>query len=299
MTPSDLTPVAGPAQMPDRSSRAPASSSHEVGAGIALTWGFGPFATAASDTESVGAVLMFVLTGETASPEDRMIMLRVPGDRPSWNARDVASGSPFHVALSLAPEALAELCRDERTPGAAALRAFLAGAEQPPLAFPLPAAARLAVESIRRCPFGGACRAMALTARAHDLLIAFLTAVEADARTSARSSPPRRLVEQVRAAAVHLEQNLELPPSLAELARRVGLSETSLKRGFPQVMGTTAFGFLRTLRMERARALLATGEATVLEAAARVGYSNPSNFAAAFRRQFGLNPKEFQLSLRP
>jgi AraC-like DNA-binding protein len=36
----------------------------------------------------------------------------------------------------------------------------------------------------------------------------------------------------------------------------------------------------------------------VLEAATLVGYSNPSNFAAAFRLQFGVNPKTFQLAAR-
>jgi AraC-like DNA-binding protein len=64
------------------------------------------------------------------------------------------------------------------------------------------------------------------------------------------------------------------------------------------VFGTTVFGYLRARRMERARALLEAGKATVLEAAALVGYSNPSNFAAAFRREFGVNPKAFQLTAR-
>jgi AraC-like DNA-binding protein len=139
---------------------------------------------------------------------------------------------------------------------------------------------------------------MALTARAHDLLLEFLTALSASLSPAAPPPLTRTADDQIRAAADHLAQNLEEPPTLAALARRVGLSETTLKRGFHQVFGTTVFGYLRTRRMARAHALLHSGEATVLEAAALVGYSNPSNFAAAFRREFGLNPKAFQLTAR-
>jgi AraC-like DNA-binding protein len=89
---------------------------------------------------------------------------------------------------------------------------------------------------------------------------------------------------------------LDHPPALPALAREVGLSETTLKRGFHQIFSTTPFAYLRARRLEHAHALLAAGDATVLEAATIVGYSNPSNFAAAFRLQFGVNPKTFQLT---
>lgn len=156
-------------------------------------------------------------------------------------------------------------------------------------------AARLAVESVRRCPLAGACRTLVLSARCHDLLVEFVSAREArPARTLVMSDTETR----VRDAAAALARRLDETPSLEALSREAGLSETTLKRGFRQVLGSTVFAHLRTLRMERARALLQSGEATVIEAATLVGYSNPSNFASAFRRQFGLNPKEFQLAAR-
>ena len=136
---------------------------------------------------------------------------------------------------------------------------------------------------------------MALSARVNDLLIEFLTCLAAIAPPA---PPLRRLDEQINAAAGLLAQRLEDPPTLAVLAGQVGVSETTLKRGFHQVFGTTVFGYLREQRMTRAHALLRSGEVTVLEAATRVGYSNPSNFTAAFRRHFGINPKEFQLAAR-
>jgi len=37
---------------------------------------------------------------------------------------------------------------------------------------------------------------------------------------------------------------------------------------------------------------LLIGDATVMQVAARLGYTNASHFAAAFKRQFGVNPGE-------
>ncbi len=138
---------------------------------------------------------------------------------------------------------------------------------------------------------------MAFTARGNDLLVEFLTALSnsLNPRLPPLSSA---LTAHIHAAAAALKRELESPPTLAVLARSTRLSESTLKRGFHQVFGTTVFGYLRARRMERARSLLERGEVTVLEAATLVGYSNPSNFASAFRRQFGLNPKAFQLTGR-
>ena len=104
--------------------------------------------------------------------------------------------------------------------------------------------------------------------------------------------------DRLRLAAEILERDLEHPPSLERLAAEVGLSETTLKRGFRREFQTSVFGYVRTRRMDKARRLIETGAATVLEAATLVGYTNPSHFAAAFRQQFGVNPKAFQLGAR-
>lgn len=260
---------------------------HPLRPGAKLVWGDTPDWSVVA---AASVVFAFVLGGDVA--QGRMLLAAGAAVPPSLGM--------FAALVALDAAALAELLAGDESAGAARIRTFAAGGGAAPLVLPLSSAARLAVESIRRCPFVGACRAVALNARGNDLLVEFLAALAA---THAPPPAPSSLLtraqtDRIHAAAARLRQDLEQPPALAELARHAGLSETSLKRGFRQVYGTTVFGYLRTLRMERARALLASGEATVLEAAALVGYSNPSNFAAAFRQEFGLNPKEFQLTSR-
>jgi AraC-like DNA-binding protein len=236
--------------------------------------------------------LRFVLGADTARHRDRMVFAG-PSGAATHDA--VESSDAFHVVLVLAPPTLDELTADPSTPGVDAILARLAEPTAPPLVLPLTAPARLAIESIRRCPFAGACRNVALAARANDLLLEFLHALAAPPPT-ASNVVLRSLRTQIESAAGLLTRDLEHPPTVSELSRHVGLSESSLKRGFHQVFGSTVFGYLRSRRMAHARSLLQSGDATVLEAAAAVGYSNPSNFAAAFRREFGVNPKTFQLN---
>jgi AraC-like DNA-binding protein len=255
---------------------------HPLGPGATLRWA--PGLAAALDPAAAAHFAFF----PPPAGGEAGVMLFLP-------ARANAAPPPaaFCACIALEAAALRDLLAGDATPGAALLRAPAA----PALTLPLTPAARFAAESILSCPFGGSLRAMALTARGHDLLLEFLTAL---ANSSAPRTGPvtRALADRIHAAADILKRRHEAPPALGALAREVGLSETTLKRGFRQVFGTTPFAYLRARRMEHAHALLAAGEATVLEAAAIVGYSNPSNFAAAFRRQFGVNPKTFQLSAR-
>ncbi len=255
---------------------------HPLGPGVTLRWAPG---LAAAVDPAAAAHFAFLLP-PTRTEAGAMFFLP---------ARATATPPPaaFCACIALEAAALRDLLTGDATPGAALLRAPAA----PALTLPLTPTARFAAESILSCPFAGSFRAMALTARGHDLLLEFLTALANSASPSA-GPITRALADRIHAAAEILKRRFEAPPALPALAREVGLSETTLKRGFRHVFGTTPFAYLRARRLEHAHALLAAGEVTVLEAAAIVGYSNPSNFAAAFRLQFGVNPKTFQLTAR-
>lgn len=84
--------------------------------------------------------------------------------------------------------------------------------------------------------------------------------------------------------------------TLHSLSATAGLSVTALKTGFPKVYGATVFGYIRNIRMETARAALASQRWSVAEAAYAVGYNHPASFSTAYRRHFGHSPK---LATRP
>jgi AraC-like DNA-binding protein len=105
-------------------------------------------------------------------------------------------------------------------------------------------------------------------------------------------------IERLHHAKEILIQNLDHPPSLLELARQVGLNDYKLKQGFRQVFGTTVFGYLQTHRMKHAKQLLAERELSVAGVAQLIGYTSQSRFCDAFKRQFGISPREYRTRLR-
>lgn len=98
-----------------------------------------------------------------------------------------------------------------------------------------------------------------------------------------------RTREQIHAVRGLLEESLQDPPSLSELARRSGLNPTKLTSAFRAQFGTSVFGYLQEYRLQQAHEMIASGEASVAVAAFRVGYS-PAHFSSAFRKRFGISP---------
>lgn len=123
-------------------------------------------------------------------------------------------------------------------------------------------------------------------------LLALLTDELADATDAEQPRLSPREIERVERVRGHLVGHLQSPPTLAELARGAAMSETKLKGAFRVRFGTSVFAFLREARMVEARRLLRARSLNVTEIAQRVGYANPSKFAAAFRRQFGKSPSD-------
>ncbi|MDZ8084278.1 MAG: AraC family transcriptional regulator [Nostoc sp. DedQUE12b] len=157
-------------------------------------------------------------------------------------------------------------------------------------------------QQIINCPFQGITKQVYLQGKVLELMALQLAPLIADdnrlrsAESSSASLSPLRLkpktITRLDYAREILISHLENPPSLLELAAMVGVSTRTLKRGFPELFGTTVFGYLTDRRMDCAEQLLRQGSITVAEVANQVGYSNPGHFAAAFKRRFYITPRQ-------
>lgn len=61
-----------------------------------------------------------------------------------------------------------------------------------------------------------------------------------------------------------------------------------------EMKGTTPADRLRRIRLEMGEQLLRTGRLPVNEIAYRVGFSDPTTFARAFRREYGCTPRDYR-----
>jgi AraC-like DNA-binding protein len=87
-------------------------------------------------------------------------------------------------------------------------------------------------------------------------------------------------------------------PTIRQVARASGMNETLLKHGFKAVFGETLFDFSVRCRMQHALSLLRERRMPVARVADAVGYAHQTTFATAFRRHFGVRPREVR-PLRP
>tara|TARA_B100000900_G_scaffold237288_1_gene201476 strand:+ start:8031 stop:8897 length:867 start_codon:yes stop_codon:yes gene_type:complete len=83
------------------------------------------------------------------------------------------------------------------------------------------------------------------------------------------------------------------PPTLVELSKKIDLSLKKLKQGFKEVYGSPVFQYLLEYKMNLSKQLLVGGNYNVNEVSMRLGYSTASHFIAAFKRRFGITPKQY------
>jgi AraC family transcriptional activator of pyochelin receptor len=87
-----------------------------------------------------------------------------------------------------------------------------------------------------------------------------------------------------------INQRVQSPPNLSEIARLVGMNEYKLKRGFKETFNNTVFGYLTEQRLQLARQILFDTDKTAAEISYEMGYSTPQHFNNAFKRRFGATP---------
>lgn len=91
-----------------------------------------------------------------------------------------------------------------------------------------------------------------------------------------------------------IDGQLAFAPSCEELSRMVHLSMSKLTRGFSSFYGMSIHQYIIEQRLAQAAQLLLEGDWNVSEIAAIVGYGKPSNFAAAFKKKYGVAPKNYR-----
>lgn len=88
----------------------------------------------------------------------------------------------------------------------------------------------------------------------------------------------------------YIRDDIRSPIMIPQLARQVGMSESSFHKHFRTITSTTPLQYQKELRLLEARRLLRAGGATVTTAAFDVGYESPSQFSREYARKFGVPP---------
>jgi AraC-like DNA-binding protein len=244
----------------------------------------------------------FTLTGDLTMAISRTERFRI--NRPSLFVYTQPAGQVIKewtpagaherfVAIVLRPQFLVDLLLGSSSEAPPLLQAFIAGTLKNFESFQLPLNARM-FEIAAKFVDNSYAGTMGLVYTEAITLELLCSAIESLKSVSA--VPTEQYTERelrcMYAARDYLMKQLAPAPGIRQVARAAGINETTLKRGFKAVFGETPFEFSVRCRMQHALVLLRDREMQVARVAVAVGYSHQTSFATAFRRHFGLRPKD-------
>jgi len=129
------------------------------------------------------------------------------------------------------------------------------------------------------------------------LIGALLQGDRANTRRSARRKSSTGSSDHVLTAKEYLNGAFQSPVRLTDVADAAGCSSWHLSRLFTQETGVRMSAYLRQLRVRHALAALANGCQDMTRLALELGFCSHSHFTAAFRREFGIPPRDARVHL--
>jgi len=110
---------------------------------------------------------------------------------------------------------------------------------------------------------------------------------------------PHRLDDvRLRRVLAYVEEHFAEDITVADLANVACLSIFHFTRAFAAAMGVPPHRYVSRRRLETAKAMIATGRASLSEIAHDCRFSSESSFTRAFRRATGMTPAKYRQTLR-
>lgn len=87
-----------------------------------------------------------------------------------------------------------------------------------------------------------------------------------------------------------MENNIEEPLSMAEIARHLGVTNRELERLFKHYLQQTPGSYYRTLRLNQARWMLQQTSHSVTDVSVACGFSSVAHFSRCYQKYFNIKP---------
>lgn len=103
----------------------------------------------------------------------------------------------------------------------------------------------------------------------------------------------------IQEAVTYIKQNYQRPLTVEEIAGVCKLNRSYFSKLFKEVIGCTPQEFLIALRLSEAAELMKSSNASIGDIAVRCGYPNQLHFSQAFKKRYGVPPREWRKENRP
>ena len=113
-----------------------------------------------------------------------------------------------------------------------------------------------------------------------------------EVRPNSTSKVTRKFINEFIAIVENNIPNEEF--SVDDICREIGMSRVQLYRKVKALMGYNVNDYISTVRLQKAKFLLADMQYSISEVASRVGYSSQAYFSTVFKSKFALTPSEYR-----
>lgn len=129
-------------------------------------------------------------------------------------------------------------------------------------------------------------------------LALFVSAVERRTNTSPASTINHIDIQKLFSLREILTSEFSRHHEIKKLAATAAMSERKLQKLFKDVFGITIYQYALRVKIEEAKRMIETKQFSISEVGYNIGYTNLSHFTTAFKKQVGINPKQYLLSLK-
>ncbi len=100
--------------------------------------------------------------------------------------------------------------------------------------------------------------------------------------------------ERVLRTLKYIDDHLNEPLTVKDLAQVACLSEFHFHRSFRHYLGITVSGYIRGVRLTKAADILKQSDVRIIDLALCSGYETGEAFTKAFKKAFGISPSRFR-----
>jgi len=101
-------------------------------------------------------------------------------------------------------------------------------------------------------------------------------------------------VDMINHARLRIRESLESPLTIQQVAEEMGVSYSNFRKLFKEHTGLSPATYQQDLRLQRAKELLTTTNASIKEIAYRLNFDSPDYFSAKFKQKTGRKPSELR-----
>lgn len=104
--------------------------------------------------------------------------------------------------------------------------------------------------------------------------------------------------QKIKQAIAYIQENFDKDLNMAVVSNHISMNYSMFSYLFKEYTGSNFVNYLKGIRMEEAKRLLAETDLRIIEISAKIGYDNEKHFMKIFKASCGVSPSEYRKNVQ-